>query len=131
MIGGNSSSIFRSGSTEYPSHEDLIRGLLCKLVIDDKWEWVHFEAEDHRHCLEIADEEDLLLINLPFPFTKSLEETFRQASLTFPATWQLTAFRERGWWRAGYAELAAPHHVLARSSSGIGGADCVRDFEHV
>jgi hypothetical protein len=112
MFGGNSSQSFCSGSAEFPAHADLIRGLLTKLLTDGKWEWVHFEAANRDHCLEIADDVNAILINLPFPFAQSLEEKFQRAGVTLPADWKLTTFRRRGWWRAGHADFTAPRDSL-------------------
>lgn len=108
MIGGHSSQKFCSGSLEYPTHEDLFRGLLVNLRGTDSWEWIHFQAAERSHWLEIADDADSLLVNISFPFSQPCDEVLREAGVIPPAAWQRTAFRRRGWLSAGYTEFLAP-----------------------
>ncbi len=112
MFGGTFSRTFRSGSTEHPTPRDLIRGLLNKLFASESKEWVHFEATDPSHWLEIANGGDSLMVKLSFPFAQSIEEVFQESGVTVPAAWPRTAYRQRGWWSAGNLQFMAPRDDL-------------------
>jgi hypothetical protein len=97
-----SSKTLRSGTTEYPTPRSLIQHMVAELVASRRWSWVTFETTPMKHFVEVAHEDDdLLLLNVAYGFSEDYQSLLSQHSVTIPEGWRMSEFKKKGWLTAG------------------------------
>ncbi len=96
-----SSKILRSGSAEYPTPRSLVQHMVAEMITSRRWSWVTFETKPMKHFVEVAHEEDELIVNLAYGFSEDYESLFARQGVTIPEGWRVSEFKKKGWLTGG------------------------------
>lgn len=106
LIGHVRTKRYSGGDQEVTSRLDAIASAATELfAADSNWLWVTVESEGSNKAIQIANEANCPVINIPHKERRGLYPLFKQAGLDLPDGWIVSRDKQKGLFSSGYLEI--------------------------